>query len=111
MAIAYEVASCGATKSFRAIASRRARRGTLALPAYGSIEMRPMIHASALKVFAVRSYSAEPAAPRSQCVVTMRPSMEGSMWQMTCGRGMDGIIVREGVFPPFARSTDESTNR
>lgn len=85
MAIAYEVASCAATKSSRAMRSRSFRAGTRALPAYGSIEMRPMIHASASNVAAVRSYSRD-ALFSFQSRITIRPSIDGSMWQMTYGR-------------------------
>jgi hypothetical protein len=45
--------------------------------------MRPIIHASASKVAAVRSYSARSARPSRQPVVTILPSTEGTMWQMT----------------------------
>jgi hypothetical protein len=61
----------------------RRREGTLARPAYGSIEIRPIIHASAPKLPAVRSYSACARAESFHAVVTTRPSMDGTMWQMT----------------------------
>src|SRR4051812_16975378 len=96
MAIAYDFASCFATKSVRAIGSFDFRRGTRVLPAYGSIEMRPMIHASASNVAAVRSYSRVPFGPSSQFFVTIRPSIDGSMWQITYGRFMR-------LTPPDAR--------
>jgi len=56
------------------------------LPAYGSIEIRPTIHASALIVSAVRSYAADAILREGQFVGTIRPSMDGVMWQMTYGR-------------------------
>jgi len=78
-AIAYDPASESATKSFLGMRCLTFRRGTLALPAYGSIETRPMIHASASNVCAVRSYSAERMFLESHLVVTILPSMEGPM--------------------------------
>ena len=77
IAIAYDVASWSAMKSSRAMRPPLFRAGTRALPAYGAIEMRPMIHASASNVAAVRSYSRVmffTSHPR----VTIRPSIEGS---------------------------------
>ena len=55
------------------------RVGTRALPAYGSIETRPMIHASALNVAAVRSYSAYTADGSFHLSVTIGQSTEGTM--------------------------------
>jgi hypothetical protein len=72
-----------ATKSVRGIASFTVRFGTRAWPAYGSMEMRPIIHASAANVRAVRSYSAEIFAMVFQRFVTIRPSIDGAMWQIT----------------------------
>jgi hypothetical protein len=57
--------------------------GSAALPAYGSIEMRPMIQASASNEAAVRSYSDRTPRDRSHPVVTILPSTDGTMWQMT----------------------------
>ena len=67
------------------------RAGTRAFPAYGSIEMRPMIHASASNVAAVFSYS-RVAFFRSHSRMTIRPSIDGSMWQMTYGRLLSRIV-------------------
>ena len=73
------------------IGRRTLRLGTVALPAYGSIEIRPMSHAWAPNVRAVRSYSAYTCAERPQRAVTMRPSTDGTIWQMTYGR-FDGFM-------------------
>jgi hypothetical protein len=84
MAIACDGASSRATKSVRGMRAWLA--GNRPLPAYGSIEMRPIIHASPPRLAAVRSYSAESVPDTGQCAVTMRPSMDGTMWQITYGR-------------------------
>ena len=55
MAMAYESASRLAMKSLRAIFVMALPRGTRVLPAYGSIDTRPMIHPSPFSVAAVRS--------------------------------------------------------
>jgi hypothetical protein len=82
-AMAYDPASRRAMKSVRGIFVGAFRVGTLAFPAYGSIEIRPIIHASALKVPAVHSYSACTLGGRPHRDATIRPSTEGTMWQMT----------------------------
>jgi hypothetical protein len=66
-------------KSVLGIACRDLRFGIRALPAYGSIEMRPIIHASAPNVRAVRSYSENTRCGSFHAAVTMRPSIEGAM--------------------------------
>ena len=106
MAIAYDAASCSAMKSSRAIRSRFLRLGTRLFPAYGSIEMRPMIHASAWNVAAVRSYS-RVAFGSFQSRMTIRPSIDGSMWQMTYGRDAlrMGAIIRTRT-PSFGSLND-----
>src|SRR6201988_1949366 len=86
MAMAYDRASVRAIKSFLAIGRLRVRRGTFDLPAYGSIETRPMIHASAPSVAAVRSYAADGLLGEGQFHGTSFPSIGGVMWQMTYGR-------------------------
>src|SRR5438552_2651891 len=50
------------------------------------MEIRPIIHASAWNVRAVRSYSARTLGGSFQLAVTIRPSTEGIMWQTTYGR-------------------------
>jgi hypothetical protein len=45
-----------------------------------------MIHASAPSVCAVRSYSADAILMERQLLVTIFPSIDGVMWQMTYGR-------------------------
>ena len=83
MAIAYDSASESAMKSFLGMRRLTLPCGTLVLPAYGSIEIRPMIHASASNVWAVRSYSAESLRSKPHFAVTILPSMDGDMWQIT----------------------------
>src|SRR5438093_11638183 len=83
MAIAYDWALASATKSVRGMRRFTCPRGTLVFPAYGSIETRPMIHASASNVRAVRSYSAVRLGMEPQFVVTILPSIDGPMWQIT----------------------------
>jgi hypothetical protein len=47
------------------------------------MEMRPIIQASALKLSPIRSYSALNAREEAQRLVTILPSIDGPMWQMT----------------------------
>ena len=73
-------------KSVLGIGRGTLRAGIRPFPAYGSIETRPIIQPSAWKVSAVRSYSAMTPGASFQRSVTMRPSMDGIMWQITYGR-------------------------
>src|SRR5512142_2723944 len=93
--MAYDRASARATRSVRGMRARGDLAGTRALPAYGSIETRPMIQASARNVDAVRSYSLTSVSGRFQPAVTILPSTDGTMWQMTYGRS-DERARREG---------------
>jgi hypothetical protein len=105
---AYDAASRLAMKSVLGIGCRTLRRGTAAFPAYGAMETRPIIHASASKVRAVRSYSALILGGSFQFVATIRPSREGSMWQITYGRldrFMAGTLPAR-VLDPGRRSGD-----
>jgi len=86
MAMAWDGASSRATESVRGMRSLLEPAGTLALPAQGSIETGPMIQASASSVDAVRSYSVRSPRDRRQPLVTILPSTDGTMWQMTYGR-------------------------
>src|SRR5260370_5497218 len=84
MAMAYDPVRA-AMKSVRGIRDRTDRRGTRALPAYGAIEMRPIIHASALNDSAARSYSANSVPLPLHFALTIRPSIHGPMCQTTYG--------------------------
>src|SRR5258708_4019106 len=91
IAMAYEPVRA-AMKSVLGIRDLTGRRGTRSLPAYGAIEMRPIIQASALNDSPIRSYSAKRVPVELHFAVTIRPSIDGPMWQMTYGRFLPGML-------------------
>lgn len=81
IAIAYEAALESAMKSVRGMRARTFGRGIRDFPAYGSIEIRPMIQAFARNVLAVSSYAAVILC--TEPIPVILPSTDSAMWQMT----------------------------